>query len=65
MGGGVSRYRGWLIVGGIVAILLALPLLGFRMKVLMSRMGLVVLLLGAGMIVLARMGRGGRGRKDS
>lgn len=57
MGKGIARYRGWLICGGVVLILLALPLLRFRMRMWMSRMGILILLLGAALIVLSRLGR--------
>jgi len=52
-----ARYRWWLIFAGIVLVLLALPLLRFRMRVLLSKMGVVILLLGAALVVLGRLGK--------
>ena len=57
MSGGFAKYRGWLIVIGIILLLLASSLLKFRMKVLFSKMGPILLLLGVALIVLARLGR--------
>ncbi len=57
MSGGIAKYRGWLIVLGIILLLLASGLMKFRMKVLFSKMGPILLLMGVALIVLARLGR--------
>jgi len=63
MSGGIAKYRGWLIVIGIVLLILASGLLRFRMRMAFSRMGPILLLLGVALIVLARLGRTTK-RKD-
>ena len=57
MSDGWAKYRGWLIPIGIILLILASGLMKFRMKVLFSKMGPILLLLGAALIVLARLGR--------
>jgi len=58
-----SRTRGWLIFGGIVIMLLSLSLMKFWMRVLFSRMGLPLLLIGGVIFVLGLMGKRERGKK--
>ena len=58
------KARGWLIFAGILAAWLAMGLVKFRMRVLFSKAGMPLLLIGAGIVVLTLMkskrNRGGR-----
>jgi len=54
---GSSKFRGWLIFGGILIIFLALSLLKFHMRVLFSKAGLPLLLIGVAIVVLTLMKR--------
>ena len=58
------KARGWLIFAGILAAWLAMGLLRFRMKVLFSRAGMPLLLIGAGIVILTLMKSKNRGGRD-
>jgi hypothetical protein len=49
------KTRGWLIFAGIIAAWLSMGLLRFRMKVLFSKAGMPLLLIGVLIIVLTLM----------
>jgi hypothetical protein len=51
------RLRGWLIFAGIIVVFFALSLLKFRMRVLFSKAGLPLLLIGVAIVVLTLMKR--------
>ena len=52
-----SRFRGWLIFAGILVVFFSLSLLKFHMRVLFSKAGLPLLLIGVGIVVLTLMKR--------
>jgi hypothetical protein len=64
MSGAWEKYRGWLIPLGIILLILASGMMKFRMKVLFSRMGPLLLLLGVALIVLARVRLTPKKKKD-
>ena len=58
-----ARFRGWLIFAGILVIFFSMSLLKFQMRVLFSKAGLPLLLIGVAIVVLTLMKRKtGQGR---
>ncbi len=52
-----SKFRGWLIFAGILAVFFSLSLMKFHMRVLFSKAGLPLLLIGVAIVVLTLMKR--------
>jgi len=52
-----SRLRGWLIFAGILVAFFSMSLLKFHTRVLFSKAGLPLLLIGVGIVVLTLMKR--------
>ena len=58
-----SRTRGWLIFAGIVVMLLSLGMMKFWVRVLFSKMGFPLLLVGGAIVLLGLLGKRKRGDK--
>lgn len=52
-----AKFRGWLIFAGILGIFFSMSLLKFRMRVLFSKAGIPLLLMGLAILVLTLLKR--------